>query len=129
MKNEDYFIGLSEVLFEDAVGNRLMRDFFEEKNAVYCGIRAGMYYSSFARFAVYMENKYGITKIKSIKTVHVYELLEYMRSRGFKESTLKSYMTAIRQVYREQQHLFANEFELPTNASYEQYRLVDKVKI
>lgn len=127
MKYKNYFEGLSDIYTEGAVGNKLMREFSDDEDEYYNGIRAGMYYSSFARLAVYLENKYYITNVGMIQTSHVYELLEYMRLEGFKDATLKSYITAVRQVYKDQQHLFSDKFVLPTNAAYEQYRQNNKV--
>lgn len=48
----------------------------------------GIYYSEFAKLAVFVDWKYGIKSVKQIKTSHVYELLEYLRGLGYKDSTL-----------------------------------------
>ena len=99
-----------------------MREFSDKRDKPLSGIHSGMHYSQFSRLAVFVENKHGITSVSLIQNFHVYELLKYMRSKGFKDSTLKYYLTAIRQVYKEQQHLFSEDFNLLTNASYEKYR-------
>ena len=122
MEQKDFLEGLEDIYTGYAVGSKLMLEFNEEKDKPHYGIRAGMYYTQFARLATFMANKYNITSIKMIQTSHVYELLEYLRSKGFKDATLKGYITAVRQVYKDNSHLFTNEFVLPTNAAYEQYR-------
>ena len=102
--------------------NALIREYSDDDEYLHNGIRSGMYYSQYVRLAVYMEWKHGITSNRHICTHHVYELLEYLRFRGFKDTTLKGYITAVRQVYKENSHLFSEDFELPTNAGYELYR-------
>ena len=123
LEHKDFLEGVFDIYFEGAIGNKLMREFSSDESEYYMGIRAGVYYSSFARLAVYLENKYSISNVKMIQTSHVHELLEYLRSKkGFKDSTLKGYISAIRHVYKEQQRLFSDEFVIPTNSAYEQYR-------
>lgn len=110
MKN-DYFDALEEVYFKGGIGNTLMYDFYNHRIA-------GGNESQFARLAVYMEWKYGITCTKQIKTEHIYELLELLRGKGFKDTTLKCYISAFRQVYKWNKQLFSEDFEIPTNIGY-----------
>ncbi|MNN73510.1 hypothetical protein D3C81_1896340 [compost metagenome] len=95
-----------------------MRQFYEDRIA-------GGSESQFARLAVYMEWKYGITCTKQIKTEHVYELLEFLRKNGFKDTTLKAYVSAFRQVYRWNKHLFLEDFEMPTNTGFAKWQKRD----
>lgn len=107
-------MALGEVYTQGGIGNTLMCQFY-----VHC--MAGGSESQFARLAVYMEWKYGITCIKQIKTEHVYELLELLellKENGFKDTTIKGYVSAFRQVYRWNKHLFSEDFEMPTNTGF-----------
>ena len=108
---KDFFDALEEVYTQGGIGNTLMCQFYEHRIA-------GGSESQFARLAVYMEWKYGITCTKQIKTEHVYELLEFLREKGFKDTTLKGYISAFRQVYKWNKHLFFEDFEIPTNAEF-----------
>lgn len=110
MKN-DFFDALEEVYTKGGMGNTLMCQFYEQR-------MAGGSESQFARLAVYMEWKYGITCTKQIKTEHVYELLELLRKKGFKDATLKGYISAFRQVCKWNKHLFLEDFEIPTNTEF-----------
>lgn len=112
MKNEFFDIDiLVEVYTEGGIGNILMCEFNDHRVA-------GGSESQFARLAVYMEWKHGITCTKQIKTEHVYELLELLREKGFKYTTLKSYISAFRQVYTWNKHLFSESFEIPSNTGF-----------
>jgi len=124
MGHKDYFVGLENRYVWNATGNKMMQELTptRDEDEFYGGVRGGMYYSQFGRLAVYMENRYGLTDVKSLRTSHIYELLEYMRAEGFKEATLKYHITSVRQVYKDNHELFSDEFVLPTNAAYEQYR-------
>lgn len=117
MNKTDLFEGLSDIYFGKSRLNKMMREFNDETNNQYDGIRAGVYYSQFSRLSIYVLNKYDITTLEVLKTSHLYEMLEYMRLQGFKESTLKSYITGVRCVYKEKSHLFSDKFILPTNMS------------
>ena len=108
---KDFFDALEEVYTKGGIGNTLMYEFYEHRIA-------GGSESQFARLAVYMEWKYGITCTKQIKTEHVYELLELLRGKGFKDTTLKSYISAFRQVYKWNKHLFLESFKIPTNTGF-----------
>lgn len=125
-RHNNYLIEHESRYAWNGTGNKMLREFVSDSDEIYDGVPGGMYYSQFGRLAVYMENKYGITSIKSLRTSHVYELLEYMRTEGFKDATLKYHITSIRQVYKDHQELFSEEFVLPTNAAYEQYRQENK---
>ena len=114
---KDFFDALDEVYTTGGIGNALMLDFYEHR------VEGGSE-SQFARLAVYMEWEYGIKNTKQIKTEHIYELLELFRRRGFKEATLKSYISAFRKVCKRNQHLFLEDFEIPTNEGFTQW--VDK---
>ena len=122
MNKADLFEGLSDIYFGKSRLNKMMREFNDETNNQYDGIRAGVYYSQFSRLSIYVLNKYDITTLEVLKTSHLYEMLEYMRLQGFKESTLKSYITGVRCVYKEKSHLFSDKFILPTNNEYKKYR-------
>jgi len=141
MDKRDFFEMVADIYGAPTVGQRLMIEFNDEgdrlhrglseiinqysendEEFLHDGIRCGMYYSQYIKLAVYLEWKHNITSNKDIRTRHVYELLEYLRCRGFKDSTLKGYITAVRQVCRDNQHLFSEDFELPTNAGYDQYK-------
>lgn len=111
---KDFFDALGEVYTRGGIGNTLMLDFYEHR-------AAGGSESQFARLAVYMEWKYGITSTKQIKTEHIYELLELFRRRGFKEVTLKGYISAFRRVYEWNKHLFLEDFTIPSNAGFAQW--------
>ena len=115
--HKDFFDVLDEVYTTGGIGNALMLDFYEHR------VEGGSE-SQFARLAVYMEWEYGIKNTKHIKTEHIYELLELFRRRGFKEATLKSYISAFRKVCKRNQHLFLEDFEIPTNEGFTQW--VDK---
>lgn len=108
---KDFFDALGEVYTEGGIGNTLMCEFYDHRVA-------GGSETQFARLAVYMEWKYGIKSTKQIKTDHVYELLGFLREEGFKEATLKGYITAFRQVYKWNKHLLSEGFEIPTNAGF-----------
>ena len=108
---KDFFDALEEVYTQGSIGNTLMCQFYEHRVA-------GGSESQFARLAVYMEWKHGITCTKQIKTEHVYELLELLRENGFKDTTLKGYVSAFRQVYKWNKHLFLEDFEIPTNTGF-----------
>ncbi|EOU1645772.1 hypothetical protein OQL12_001476 [Clostridium perfringens] len=108
---KDFFDALEEVYTQDGIGNTLMCQFYEQRIA-------GGSESQFARLAVYMEWKYGIKCTKQIKTEHVYELLELLKENGFKDTTLKSYVSSFRQVYKWNKHLFSEDFEIPTNIGF-----------
>ncbi|TBX09425.1 hypothetical protein BFS07_01615 [Clostridium perfringens] len=108
---KDFFDALEEVYTQDGIGNTLMCQFYEQRIA-------GGSESQFARLAVYMEWKYGIKCTKQIKTEHVYELLELLKENGFKDTTLKSYVSSFRQVYKWNKHLFSEDFEIPTNIEF-----------
>lgn len=114
---KDFFDALEEVYTKGGIGNTLMNEFYKHRIA-------GGNESQFARLAVYMEWKYRITCTKQIETEHVYELLELLRGKGFKNTTLKSYISAFRQVYKWNKHLFSEGFEIPTNAGFAKW--VDK---
>ena len=58
---------------------------------------------------------------KEIKTKHIYELLELFRGEGYKDATLKGYISAFRQAYKWHMHLFSEEFEMPSNAGFEEW--------
>ncbi len=111
---KDFFDALEEVYTKGGIGNTLMCDFYEHRIA-------GGSESQFARLAVYMEWKYGITGTKQIKTEHIYELLEFLKGKGFKDTTLKSYISAYRRVYKWNKHLFLESFEIPTNTGFAQW--------
>lgn len=64
------------------------------------------------------EWKHGITCTKQIKTEYIYELLELLRENGFKDTTLKCYISAFRQVYKWNKQLFLADFEIPTNTGF-----------
>ncbi|HBF8684671.1 TPA: hypothetical protein KO123_001326 [Clostridioides difficile] len=108
---KDFFDALEEVYTQGGIGNMLMCQFYEQRIA-------GGSESQFARLAVYMEWKYGITCTKQIKTEHVYELLELLKENGFKDTTLKGYVSSFRQVYKCNKHLFSKDFEIPTNTGF-----------
>ena len=108
---KNFFAALEEVYTKGGIGNTLMRQFYEQRIS-------GGYERHFARLAVYMEWKYGITCTKQIKTEHVYELLKLLRDNGFKDITLKGYISSFRQVYKRNKHLFSEEFEIPTNVGF-----------
>ena len=140
MDNRDFFEMVADIFGAPTVGQKLMLEFTDDDeddfhNGIdalvdeyaddewhHRGIRSGMYYSQYIRLAVYMEWKYSITSNKDIRTHHVYELLEFLRQEGFKEATLKGYISAVRHVYSNNTTLFSDEFELPNNAGYAQYR-------
>ncbi|MBG9693318.1 hypothetical protein ABD91_21520 [Lysinibacillus sphaericus] len=107
---KDFFDALQEVYTEGGIGNTLMCQFFKNSN--------GGGESQFAKLAVYMEWKYGITCTKHIKTEHIYELLELLKENGFKDTTLKGYISAFRHVYKWNRHLFLESFEIPTNTEF-----------
>ena len=111
---KSYFDALREVYTKDGIGNALMRDFYKHRVA-------GGSEMQFARLAVYMEWKYGITCTKQIKTEHIYEHLELFRERGFAEATLKSYISAFRCLYKWNRHLFSDNFEIPTTTGFAQW--------
>jgi len=111
---KDYFDALEEVYTEGGIRNTLMNEFYDNRVA-------GGSERQFARLAVYMEWKYGITSTKQIKTENVYELLELFRRKGYKDATLKSYISAFRQVYKWNRHLFLEDFEIPSNTGFEKW--------
>lgn len=111
---KDFFNALEEVYIQGGIGNTLVCQFYEHSIV-------GGSESQFARLAVYMEWKYGIICTKQIKTVHIYELLEFLRENGFKETTLKGYVSAFRQVYKWNKHLFLEDFEIPTNTGFKKW--------
>lgn len=67
---KDFFDALGEIYTQDGIGNTLICQFNEHRIA-------GGNESQFARLAVYMELKFGITSTKLIKTEHVYGLLVF----------------------------------------------------
>lgn len=111
---KDFFDALQEVYTNGGIGNMLMSEFYELRIAGGSEIQI-------ARLAVYMEWEYGITSIKQIKTEHIYELLEFLGGKGFKDTTLKSYISSFRQVYKWNKHLFSEGFEIPTNTGFSQW--------
>lgn len=111
---KDYFDALEEVYFEGGLGNIVLNEFYDN-------IISGGSERQFARLAVYLEWKYGIKSIKEINTEHIYELLELFREYGYKDSTLKGYISAFRQAYKWHVHLFSEEFEMPSNMGYEKW--------
>lgn len=108
---KNFFDALEEVYTKGGIGNTLMCQFYENRIA-------GGNESQFAKLAVYMEWKYGITCTKQVKTEHIYELLELLKVNGFKDITLKGYISSFRQVYKWNKHLFLESFEIPTNAEF-----------
>lgn len=108
---KDYFDALEEVYTKGGIGNTLMCQFYEDR-------LEGGGESQFAKLAVYMEWKYGITCTKQVNTEHIYELLEFLKENGFKDTTLKGYISAFRQVYKWNKHLFLESFEIPTNTGF-----------
>ncbi|MGE7840720.1 hypothetical protein ACQKNX_08005 [Lysinibacillus sp. NPDC093712] len=111
---KDYFDALEEVYTKGGIGNTLMCEFHEKREA-------GGSESQFAKLAVYVEWKYGITCTKQLKTEHIYELLELLRENGFKDTTLKGYISAFRQVCKWNKHLFLENFESPSNSGFEKW--------
>lgn len=103
-------------------GHKLLSEFTGELGS----IKGGTYYSAFVKLAVFVDLKYNFTSVKQLTDNHVYELLEFLKSIGFESSTLKSYITAVRQVYIENRELFNNSFTIPTVASWSEW---DKQKI
>ena len=142
MDNRDFFEMVQDIYGPPTIGQKMMIEFNDEETDnrnrgfldfireysendeeyAHYGIRSGTYYSQYTRLAVYMEWKHNITSNKNIRTHHAYELLEYLRFRGFKDATLKGYIIAVRRVYNDNKHLFSDEFALPSNSGYEQYR-------
>ncbi|UXJ71397.1 hypothetical protein [Lysinibacillus fusiformis] len=110
---KDFFDALQEVYTEGGIGNTLMCHFFENST--------GGGESQFAKLAVYTEWKYGITCTKQVKKEHIYELLELLKEHGFQETTLKGYISAFRQVYKRNKHLFLESFEIPSNSGFENW--------
>lgn len=108
---KDYFDALQEVYYKGGIGNTLMCEFDRHRTS-------GGSESQFAKLAVYMEWKYGIKRTKQIKTEHVYELLELLKGKGFKDVTIKSYISAFSQVYKWNNHLFSEDFEIRTNTGF-----------
>lgn len=119
MKRE-YFDVLEEVYTEGGIGNTVMNEFYDN-------IVSGGSERQFARLAVYMEWKYGIMSIKQIKTEHIYELLELFRGEGYKDATLKSYISAFRRAYKWHRHLFSEGFVIPSNIGFEKWAEKRKV--
>ena len=75
----------------------------------------------FDRLAVFAEVRHGITSVKDLRVEHMYELLDYLKELGFADATIKSYMAAFRKIYSRKKHLFADDFEMPSNTGYEQW--------
>ncbi|MEG1986353.1 MAG: hypothetical protein RR033_03560 [Clostridia bacterium] len=98
-------------------GHQLLSEFTGELGA----IRGGTYYSAFVKLAVFVDLRYNIARVKQITVNHVYELLEFLKSIGFKSSTIKSYITAVRQVYLENIDLFSNNFIIPSVAGWSKW--------
>lgn len=117
---KDYFDALEEVYTEDGIGNTVMNEFYDN-------IVSGGSERQFARLAVYMEWKYGIKTIKQIRAEHIYELLELFRGEGYKDTTLKGYISAFRQAYKWHRHLFSEDFEIPSNTGFEKWAEKRKV--
>lgn len=111
LMKKDFFDALEEVYTQGGIGNMLMCQFYEQRTD-------GRGHSQLAKLAVYMEWKYGITCIKQIKTEHIYSLLEFLKENGFKDSTLKGYISAFSQVYKWDKHIFSEDFEIPTNTEF-----------
>lgn len=112
--NKDYFDALEEVYYWGGIGNTLLRDFYDNR------IEGGSE-SQFARLAVYMEWRYGIKSTKQIETRHIYELLDLFRLTGFKDSTLKGYISAYRHIYSRNRHLLSDDFEMPSNEGFSKW--------
>ena len=117
---KDYFDALEEVYTEGGIGNTVMNEFYDN-------IVSGGSERQFARLAVYMEWKYGIKSIRQIMTEPIYELLELFRGEGYKDATLKSYISAFRQAYKWHRHLFSEYFEMPSNTGFEKWAEKRKV--
>lgn len=107
----DFFDALEEVYTIGGIGNTLMCQFYENR------IDGGSE-MEFAKLAVYMEWKYGITCTTQIKTEHIYELLELLKENDFKDITLKGYISAFRRVYKWNKHLFSEAFTIPIYSDF-----------
>lgn len=120
---KNYFDALGEVYADGGTGNKLLHEFYSRRTS-------GGHESQFARLAVYMEWKYGITSAKEIKTEHVYELLQLFREIGYKEVTLMGYISAYRMIFKHNGHLFSRSFLMPSNDSFLQWtkRVNAKIK-
>ncbi len=113
-KNE-FFEALYSVGFRGAKGHKLLCEFTDELDA----IPGGMYFGQFSKLAVFVDMMYGISSAKQIINRHVYELLDFLEKVGFKESTLKSYITSVRQVHKWNKELFSEDFVIPSNTDWE----------
>ena len=109
---QNIFQSLGDVYSHGGIGNKLYME--------YGGVPARAV-AVFDRLAVFAEVRHGITSAKHLKTAHMYELLDYLKELGFAESTIKSYMAALRSIYSHKKHLFADDFVMPSNTGYEQW--------
>lgn len=108
---KDFFDALNEVYIAGGIGNTLLSQFYEDR------LNGGSE-SQFVKLAVYMEWKYGITHTKQIKTEHIYELLELLKKYDFKDTTLKNYISAFRNLYKWNKDLFSDDFAIPTYSEF-----------
>ena len=83
------------------------------------------YRGQLVKLGVFMEAAHGIASFKKLEEHHIYEFLEFLRQKGFKESTLKTYITAVRQAHRWGGHLFSDDFAPPAAAGYEKWKTTE----
>lgn len=96
------------------VGHKLLSEFTGEPGCIY----GGAYFSCFTKLAVFVEWKHGITCAKDIEKAHVHELLDFLREQGFKDSTLRGYICAFRQIYEQYREMFSDDYQKPAYTEY-----------
>lgn len=122
INKNDFFEALFDVGFIGVKGHQMLCEFTGSSDT----IPDGMYFGQFAKLAVFVDMQYGITSTKQLITNYVYELLDFLQKIGFKDSTLKYYITSVRQVYEWNKQLFSKDFQMPTNAGWELWKTVHK---
>lgn len=110
----EFFEMVFDAIKIGAVGHKMLCEFTGKPGTIY----GGDYFRRFTKLAVFVEWKHGITCVKDIKTAHVYELLDYLREQGFKDSTLRGYICAFRQIYEQYREMFSDDYQKPTYAAY-----------